>query len=387
MMTSYETALKRLFDLSPLPKLGLERMSLLMADLGNPQNTYPAFHVAGTNGKGSTCAFLEAILRSAGYKTGLYTSPHLTCARERIQINRELISEEDFVRLEQKVSLNATFFERMTAMAFLYFAEQKVDVAVIEVGLGGRLDATNIIKPIVCGISRIDLDHQNILGDTLEQIAVEKAGIIKSDVPVCWSPQDPVVEHVLRSFSPSSQGGEELGVRSGLELGLHGLHQKDNALLAVNMIQASGISVSEFAMQNGLKNTKWPCRYELISENILLDGAHNPAGTKALINALPKQNFVLWVGMTEGHGGEEIARLWADFAPNSKVFVGQSKSLRALPTQIVKQYFETAGFKRVSCDNPTQQDALLVVTGSLYWAGEIRSRLTKMPVDSFSTYY
>ncbi|MEI6789742.1 MAG: folylpolyglutamate synthase/dihydrofolate synthase family protein [Myxococcaceae bacterium] len=401
-MFCYQATLRRLFDLRPLPKFGLERMQILMGDLAHPQNNYSVFHVAGTNGKGSTCAFLESILRAAGYKTGLYTSPHLTCARERIQINRELISEEDFVRLEQQVGLDATFFERMTAMALLYFSEQKVDVAIIEVGLGGRLDATNIVTPVVCGISRIDLDHQDILGDSLEKIAFEKAGIMKPGVPVCWSAQDPVVEAVLRRHCECSEAIHEPWIAASAapprndELGLAGPHQVANAALAVNMILASGFSVSESAIQIGLKNAHWPCRYELIGENILLDGAHNPAGTQALIKTIQEdsrfqgRDLTLWVGMTEGHGGEEIARLWADFVPNAQVFVGRSKSLRALPIEVVSKYFQDAGFNpKLSLGLCPSKHAVRrrVVTGSLYWAGEVRSRLLSMPVDGASTYY
>lgn len=408
-ITPYNIALQRLFDSGSQPKLGLERMAALMSDLGNPQNSYPVFHVAGTNGKGSTCAFLESILRSAGYRTGLYTSPHLTCARERIQINYELISEADFVELEQQVGLEATFFERMTAMAFLCFAEQKIDVAIIEVGLGGRLDATNIVQPIVCGISRIDLDHQAILGDSLEKIAFEKAGIIKPGVPVCWSPQDPVVESSLRprAIGVAGSNPEQSWIatlatppRNDGFLGLKGPHQINNASLAVSMIKASGLVVSEQAISTGLANTRWPCRYELISEQplILLDGAHNPAGTCALIQALREdvrfqnRELTLWIGLTEGHDAVEIAKLWFDFAPYAYVFCGQSQSLRALPADLVVKYFRDAGFSRVApaCAEASvgaPESAGLIITGSLYWAGEIRSRFLSMPVDLASTYY
>ena len=386
MITPYNTALQRLFDSGPLPKLGLLRMRELTDALGNPQDGYPIFHVAGTNGKGSTCAFLESILRAAGYKTGLYTSPHLTCARERIQINRELISEDDFVRLELQVGLDATFFERMTAMAFLYFSEQQVDVAIIEVGLGGRLDATNIVNPVVCGISRIDLDHQAILGDTLEQIAFEKAGIIKPGIPVCMSPQDPRVDSILSSLC-------KRGVRGDFDfvLGLSGPHQVENAALAVSMIRASQFSVSEQAIMDGLANAHWPCRYELISEQpmILLDGAHNPGGMRALAQTLREdirfqnRELVLWVGLTEGHDAEEMAKIWFDFAPKAKIVAGQSKSLRALPVNLVAKYFREAGF----LERESSPEDLIIVTGSLYWAGEVRSQLLSMPIDLASTYY
>lgn len=395
MITPYNTALQRLFDSGALPKLGLERMRELMAALRNPQDSYPIFHVAGTNGKGSTCAFLESILRAAGYKTGLYTSPHLTCARERIQINREPVSETDFVRLEQQVGLEATFFERMTAMAFLYFAEQQVDVGIIEVGLGGRLDATNIVRPVVCGISRIDLDHQAILGDSLEQIAFEKAGIIKPGVPAFYNSQDACVERILSPLCKRGVRGD-----FDFELGLKGPHQIDNASLAVSMIRASEFFVSEQAIMDGLASTQWPCRYELVSHEplILLDGAHNPAGTRALIRALRvDQRFqdralTLWIGLTEGHDAAEIAKLWFDFAPHARVFCGQSKSLRALPADLVAKYFREAGYGASINGGDLSPEALaqgeaLIITGSLYWAGEIRSRFLSMPVDLASTYY
>ncbi len=377
-MTPYQAALKRLLNSGSMPKLGLERMREIAKMLGNPESQFPSFHVAGTNGKGSTCAYLESIFRHAGYRVGLYTSPHLACARERIQINRQLISEHDFVDLESRVPGDATFFERMTAMAFLYFAQQKVDVAVIEVGLGGRLDATNIITPVVCGISRIDLDHQGILGNTIEEITREKMGIIKAGVPfVChpsagWGPK----------LDSSFRWNDKL-IRPD--------YQAENASLAAAMIKASGWPISDEVIQQGIENMHWPCRYEFVRPNILIDGAHNPGGMRALISALRADNLkpeALWVGMTEGHNGAEMAQIWIDAFPDARVYVGQSKSPRALSKEQVASYFPSPqGGEGPGVRFPIGEGRILVVTGSLYWAGQIRAKFLEMPVDEEFGFY
>ncbi len=397
-MTPYQVALKRLLNSGSMPKLGLERMFDIAGKLGNPERKFPSFHVAGTNGKGSTCAYVESILRHAGYRVGLYTSPHLTCVRERIQINRELISEEDFVDLEKRVPEDGTFFERMTAMAFLYFAEQKVEVAVIEVGLGGRLDATNIITPVVSGISRIDLDHQGILGNTIEEITREKMGIIKPGVPwvaqkIPLNPPFPKGEE-LPPFSKGGQGGFRV---RGPD------YQQENASLAAAMIKASGWQISDDVISKGIANMRWPCRYEFVRPNVLIDGAHNPGGMRALISALQADKLKpesLWVGMTEGHNGHEMAQIWTNAFPDARVYVGQSKSPRALPVHQVASFFPAPhvipgrdpgssiiGNLTPDPSPPSGEGKILVVTGSLYWAGQIRAKFIDMPVDEEFGFY
>ncbi|MES2503374.1 MAG: folylpolyglutamate synthase/dihydrofolate synthase family protein [Myxococcota bacterium] len=391
-MNSYQRSLESLLNSGPPISLGLERMQGMLQQLGYPERQFPIFHVAGTNGKGSTCVFIESILRTAGFSVGQYTSPHLTCARERIQINRELISEDDFALLEALVPQKGTFFERMTAMAFLHFANAKVDFAVIEVGLGGRLDATNTVRPLVCGISKIDLDHQQILGESVQQIAYEKAGIMKPCVPVIWSEQAAEVTEILnaRANEIGALVKNRAPVSPG-DLGLKGEHQMANASLAVAMIKAAGLTLEEPVIRQGLTSARWPCRYEVLPNGLILDGAHNPSGTRALIATLQADGVApefLSVGLTEGHNGEEIASLWHHAFPLAKIFAGQSTSLRAVPAQQVASCFEQAGFANVQVSDQFEYEkGHGVVTGSLYWTGLVRSKMLSMPIDNISMMY
>ena len=346
-------------------RFGLETARQLAASVGNPQEKLRFIHVAGTNGKGSTCAMLESIYRAAGLRVGLFTSPHLVSFRERIQINRHLISEADVVRLVDElraaterrspnrlgfdqqradseigvppgVQASPTLFEFTTVMALRYFAEQKCELVIWETGLGGRLDATNIVTPLASVITNIGLDHQQWLGDTLEKIAAEKTGIIKSGVPVVTTANQPevlpVIERIAREqnapltkvwreqpgvFSLSSpEGGEGRGEeaqlcsvqipspqpspRSGGErepeslspLPLPGEHQRLNAALALATVEVlqSKIPVTEKAIHAGLTKVNWPGRMQLVTlpsgQRILLDGAHNPDGAETLRAAL-----------------------------------------------------------------------------------------------------
>lgn len=397
MMHSYNFTIKRLLNSESVPKLNLERIEKIMQKLNNPQNDYLIFHVAGTNGKGSTCAFLESILRIAGYRVGLYTSPHLSSIRERIQINRELISIKDFVNLERKISPNGTFFERITAMAFLYFSECNVDVAVVEVGLGGNLDATNIVNPIVTGISRIALDHQNILGNSIEKIALDKAGIIKPGIPAVWSNQSKEVEEILLKIA-----GCKIDVDIDLhniyidKLGLLGDFQLENASLAIKMIKASNFKIDQKHINIGLSMTKWPCRFELILPNVIIDGAHNPLGIEVLVKALNHAKFkpsFIWIGLTSGHDSLHMAQMLYQAFPEATVFVGQSSSKRAIPRKEVKNIMQRVGFLNVVeifekdvktklCNNERN-----LITGSLYWCGLIRSIVLNQKLERHKTFY
>ena len=276
--------------------LGLDRINFLLARLGAPHQKFRSIHIAGTNGKGSTAAMIASILKEAGYKVGLYTSPHLFDFRERIQINGQMISRQDFeqgLKLVKALKGQPTVFEALTAVAFWYFARQKVDYAVVEVGLGGRLDATNVLFPLVSVITNIDYEHTEILGKTLAKIAAEKAAIIKSRVPVVTAEikQEPL--RVIREVSRLH--GSRLievgsGVRGLLDVGLEvgcgmvGEHQKQNAACAVQAIKAANIKVSKRIISSGLKKVSWPGRFQIIAKKplVIVDGAHNPAGIKRL---------------------------------------------------------------------------------------------------------
>jgi dihydrofolate synthase/folylpolyglutamate synthase len=296
-------------------KFGLENTFKLAALAGNPQGKLRFIHVAGTNGKGSTCAMLESIYRAAGLRIGLFTSPHLVSFRERIQTNRRLISENEVVRLVAELQPlfkqfsadhHPTFFEVVTVMALKFFAEQKCDLVIWETGLGGRLDATNIVTPLASVITNIAFDHEQWLGDTLGKIAAEKAGIIKPGVPAVTAADEPealaVIERTAREkkaplTTVAADGNPPLNkfaalFRDAATLPLPGEHQKINAALALATVEIlqSKISVNQEAIRAGLETVNWPGRLQLIrrpkGQKILLDGAHNVAGAKVLREAL-----------------------------------------------------------------------------------------------------
>ena len=335
----YPEAIQFLYDLRLFgAKFGLENTFQLAALAGNPQNRLRFIHVAGTNGKGSTCAMLESIYRAAGRRVGLFTSPHLVSFRERIQVNRRLIGEGDIVRLVEEMrpwlkqfpdGHHPTFFEVVTVMALKFFAEQNCDLVIWETGLGGRLDATNIVMPLASVITNIQLDHQQWLGDTLGQIAAEKAGIIKPGVPVITATDEPdalaVIEKMAREKNAplTRVRSWEFGVRSS-ELPLLGEHQKLNAALALATVEVlqNQIRVAEKEICAGLANVIWPGRLQLVTREsgrkILLDGAHNPAGAKALREALetnfPMTKRTLVLGVLQDKDWQHICETLAPLA-------------------------------------------------------------------------
>jgi len=324
---TYAEAIQFLYGLRLFgAKFGLENTFQLAALAGNPQDRLRFIHVAGTNGKGSTCAMLESIYRAAGLRVGLFTSPHLVSFRERIQVNRRLISEVDVVRLTEELrklgsefrpafrgtasgpakagtpnhDASPTFFEFITVMALKFFAEQKCDLVIWETGLGGRLDATNIVTPLASVITNIALDHQQWLGDTIGKIAAEKAGIIKPGVTVLTASDEPealaVIERTARERNAPlikvEQASRRFGAGETPALPLLGDHQRLNAALALAAVQAlqSEITVNDLAVRTGLETVNWPGRLQLVErpsgQKILLDGAHNVAGATALRKTL-----------------------------------------------------------------------------------------------------
>jgi dihydrofolate synthase/folylpolyglutamate synthase len=302
-------------------KLGLEPMRELTSALGHPQKRLRFIHLAGTNGKGSTAAFCESCLRAAGNRVGLYTSPHLVSVRERIQVNRKLISEIDFAEgmeiVRRKIGgmrdYEPTFFEIMTALALWYFSHEKVEWVVWETGLGGRLDATNIVQPEAVIITNVGLDHQMYLGKSLREIATEKAGIIKPGIPVISAVEPGEATQVIREHAKAEgctlilvhrdreiadlglYGHKQRARINGHEytLGLIGPHQVYNAACAVEALRQisakpeAGLKLSDAIIAHGLENTVWSGRFEILSEKplIVLDGAHNPAGIAKMAEA------------------------------------------------------------------------------------------------------
>jgi dihydrofolate synthase/folylpolyglutamate synthase len=383
-------------------KFGLENTIQLAALAGNPQHSLRFIHVAGTNGKGSTCAMLEAIYRAAGLRVGLFTSPHLISFGERIQVNRVPISETDIIRQVTELQPllanfskenHPTFFEVVTVMALRYFIEQKCDLVVWETGLGGRLDATNIVTPIASVITNVQYDHQKWLGNTLEEIAGEKAGIIKPGVPVTTATDEGsalqvIVNTATRLSAPLVVLSREQvnDLTKGVELALLGEHQHVNAALALATVEMlrSQIPVQVPLAQNALQNVRWPGRLQLLStasgQRFLLDGAHNLAGAQSLSTALachfPGAHPALVLGILEDKDCAAICEKLAPLA--SRILLTKVQSGRsALPGQLAEFCRKANPSAKVS-QHPELKAALgecknepfVLITGSLYLIGE-----------------
>jgi dihydrofolate synthase/folylpolyglutamate synthase len=282
-------------------RLGLDRVERGLEALGRPDRALRVLHVAGTNGKGSTCALADAALRAAGHRTGLYTSPHLERFHERIRVDGAEISDEALARRIDEVRRacrwhdaseddRLTYFEFATLVAILHFAAEGVGAAVLEVGLGGRFDATNAVAPLACAVSRIGLDHVEILGPTLAHVAREKAGILKAGVPAATiDAQPPEALGVLRAEAVARGAPLELAPPWPGRLALRGPHQRENAGLAaaaLRLLRGAGVAVPEDAIEAGIASARWPGRLEEVG-GVVLDGAHNPVGAAALAAALP----------------------------------------------------------------------------------------------------
>jgi dihydrofolate synthase/folylpolyglutamate synthase len=317
--TRYEQVLRWLYSLEAAKGMDfkLERVALALRSLGEPQRRFVSVHVAGTNGKGSVASMLEAVLLHAGHRVGLYTSPHLVRFTERVRVAGEEIPADEVVELTGEIQrvatsrgIELTFFEFVTVLAFLHFARREADVAVVEVGLGGRLDATNVLDPGVSVITTIGLDHTEFLGPTLESIACEKGGIIKPGRPVVIGDVPAPAAVVLRRIAeergaPLFRAGVDFTMGAGaaptfegfgwrlpaLEVGLRGAHQRRNAALAVAVLALlrPAWSVSEQAIRDGLARVRWPGRLEIVASDplVVLDGAHNADGMESLCRELP----------------------------------------------------------------------------------------------------
>ena len=404
--------------------LRLERMQRFSEKLGNPHSDLRCIHIAGTKGKGSTAAMVASILKKAGYKTGLYTSPHLVSFRERIKINDEPISESElsgFIErmkpvleeTDNKSDECPTFFEICTALAFLYFKEKKADFCVLEVGIGGRLDATNIINPSCCGITQISLEHTQKLGNTLEKIAREKAGIIKKDSICVSSLQDDSARGVIRKTCEDKQcrvyevgrdlhfdqdpgravfeGKQSFSVKGvfqeypDLELNLLGHHQLMNAATAIGLIESLrfyDIIVRYNAVKDGLRNVNWPGRLQVIRNNpyVVLDGAQNRASARALKEAVKKifdyNKMILVLGISKDKDKKAICEELASISDS--IILTKAKSPRAEEPMAIKQYFK----KDARCTTSVEEAMhvaegmakvpdLILVTGSLFVVGEV----------------
>ncbi|MDK9708706.1 MAG: bifunctional folylpolyglutamate synthase/dihydrofolate synthase [Desulforhopalus sp.] len=414
-------------------KLGLGAMQSFLAKVGRPEQGLRFVHVAGTNGKGSVCAALTEVLGRAGYRVGMYTSPHLSSVRERFRIGSEYISESTFARLGTKICQvlageQITYFEFTTALGLLWFAESQVDVVVFETGLGGRLDATNVVTPLVSVITSISMDHEAYLGNTLSEIAGEKAGIIKTGVPVVSGAVHPEAEPVIAKVSRQLgsplyrlrqefdytveadgtwtwRGGEGLGQRQfeGLQSSRASLVQPENdslAIAALLLLQNMGFVVTDQQIHDGMAAIKWPGRMEEFSQRYprntayakelryLLDGAHNPDGVKNLTNTLSRKFhyrklIALWGSMID----KDLVTTLGTIAPlvDHFVFTRPVGERAATPEQLVAFLPEALRGKARCVDDMAQaliaaqetvtEDDLIVVGGSLYLLGTIRQLL------------
>lgn len=399
-------------------KLGLENITALLNHLGNPQKSFFSIHIAGTNGKGSTAAILDSILRAAGYRTGLYTSPHLVDVRERIKVRGEMISSSQMAYYTQTLKpqlewLEGTFFEAMTAIAFAHFAHEGVEVAVIETGLGGRLDATNVISPLLSIITEIDLDHTQHLGTSKTQIAREKAGIIKEGIKCIAIPKDPEVLSVIQSVCheknaeliPLQDNVKVTGLSlkedktifslktltqkyKDLTLSLVGGHQVQNAstaVLASELLCRQGFKIQEEDIRRGLAEVHWPGRLQLVRREpkVLLDVAHNPNSMRALAQALSEiydfNRLILIMGVLET---KDYVGMLKEIMPLCDVGIATKlKSRRALnPKILAKEMGRYRADVKVCKDaieglslalKTANREDLICVTGSHYGVGEI----------------
>ena len=398
---------------------GLTQMERILEAIGNPHREIQAIHVGGTNGKGSTAAMMASILRREGYRVGLYTSPHLLRFTERIKVDGKEIGKEEVAALtgwmrEQievaKISPPFTFFDFTTAMAFLFFKEKMVDLVVLEVGLGGRLDSTNVVNPLLSVITNIAKDHEEHLGKGILRIAREKAGIIKDGCPLVTAATQPSVLHLFSTIchekgSPGFRVGKEFrytraGEKSfhyeglqrklwGIELNLMGFHQIINATTALGtmeILENMGYPVSTESMVEGLREVEWPGRMEMIqsSPRVLLDGAHNPAGALVLKEALKRDfqydHLILLIGVMKDKDIDSILQSLAPLA--DRILLTRPHCERAAPPALLKKALGRDGKKAEIIEDfgeamdrglsITAGGDLLCITGSLYTVGEAR---------------
>ena len=408
------TAVEFLFSLERFGmKFGLANITRLCAALDNPQNSFASIHIAGTNGKGSVTAMVDTALRAAGHRCARYTSPHLSRLEERFVIDGDEVSSDALDRSAGRVQRAAlelvasgeleslpTFFECTTAVAFDLFREARVEVAVLEVGLGGRLDATNVVSPIATAIVSIDFDHQAQLGNTIESIAAEKAGIVKTGVPMICGRVPPEALAVISRICAErgaalirADNNAALAARvDRIPLSLPGAHQRENALVALQLLETidgdttHGIRVGAAAQREGLSTAVWPGRLETIDRGgcrVLLDAAHNPAGARALAEYLrtasPQGATLVFGAMKD----KDVSQMLAPLAPLVRTIVcTTAPTPRAMHADELAAVAKSLGMVVQTVTDPFQAveegcrcDRLVVVAGSIFLIGPVRERL------------
>ncbi len=445
----YRTALERVMSLADFersarssadPRFHLDRIGLMLHRLGDPHLDTPTIHIAGTKGKGSTAALIASALSDHGYRTGLYTSPHLHTIRERIRVGQEAVTEEEFCTLVERVWPvvewvgqegcygEATTFELLTAMAFLHFKEVGADFQVVEVGMGGRLDTTNVVRPEVCVLTSISLDHTEILGDTLERIALEKAGIIKAGTTAVAAPQPLEAMRVFQRVAEekgaklvsvsqdmswqresSNFDGQSFNVRGPhkgyrLWIPLLGEHQLENtctALAALESLRERGFLVSDESISQGFRDVQWPGRLEILTHNgrtLVVDGAHNPYSMRRMVEALREyfqfKGVIAIFGALGGHNVKGMATELAQLSPI--VLATRPRHPRATPNETISQAFaeqgvqvayetEDVGQATHHALDMAQAGDLVVGTGSLFVAAEVIEAVRGMEPELYPT--
>ncbi|MEO7098711.1 MAG: folylpolyglutamate synthase/dihydrofolate synthase family protein [Luteolibacter sp.] len=384
-------------------KLGLDGPRHLLKEyLAYPSHNVTVIHVAGTNGKGSTCAMIDSITRACGKRCGLFTSPHLIDYRERIKVSGSEIPADacatmltELRDICEQMETHPTFFEITLALAMRWFKKRECEVIVLETGMGGKLDATTAVPADICVITPIGLDHTQWLGDTLEEIAAEKAGIFVSGKPIISAPQTPGVRFVLEKEANEVRAPIEFVEEPllGYPMALAGEHQKWNAALAVNALHRAGFPLNSDSVRYGLSNVTWPGRFEVIRPDIILDGAHNPQSAEVLAAtwraSFPEKKAAL---VFSAVGGKDISGILALLAPlASRIFICPVDTPRAVSPAELAQYlpenappheifadFNSAFAAAISHDSP------VLVAGSLFLVGEARAFLTEADFQSSS---
>lgn len=456
MPLSYQSAVERMYALgyelaqTPSHKFDLAHMRVLLAAMENPERKFPGVLIAGTNGKGSTAATLASILQASGAKTGLYTSPHLVRINERIEINGDEISDDDFALLHDVVERTAerlvedgdlpwhpSFFEMLTAIAFEYFATSKVDIAVLEVGMGGRLDATNVVEPLVSVITDISLDHEKFLGNTIAEIAREKAGIIHENGILVTLPQSPEANNVIGhaalernaravsavpyvppvspkavNYTQNVKGAEKRGIRSTyflevmgkqitIESPLIGRHQLRNVALAISAaeeLSKRGFAVTADSIERGVRETRWPGRFQVVAGHddipeMVFDVAHNPAGAWALRSTLSSvyenRKIIFVFGAMRDKAIREITEIL--FPLGERVIATTVGNPRAATPEEIRDAAARTGTEvelqpdiSAALDDARSaaaNDGIVVVTGSIYVVGEAM-RILGVPANA-----
>lgn len=411
MTIDYSKIEEKIFSFGTNPKLGLDNINELLNILHLTKKNFsqPIIQVVGTNGKGSTCAFLESLFMGLGLKVGVFTSPHLACFRERIRINQKYITQDEILPISievfdavEKMINKPSFFEILLAIALQYF-QNDTDVIVLEAGLGGRLDATTALKADILGVCSIGLDHQAILGDTLEQITAEKIAAAYKKQKVISVIQTPEVAKTLTIECNKIECELAFSSPCLIKSNLEGEHQFINAGLAIALVQGLGFTIENSLIEKSLSNTYWPARLESFTyqnSKIIIDGAHNPHAIKVISGYLCKkyyhQTWQIVFGCLKGHDAHEMALIFKNnnYDNIKKIYLAVPKNPRALSYNELENMFILAGFEKnmilpfIDLKHIINHEYnFTLICGSLYLAGELRQKIVNMDSDSYISNY